>query len=174
MHLFDTRQYNEMRLKSIRGALLVSATELSQDIFGFSKNPFDAPTNIHVQGVKVNEIPVTDETWLRSNVWLEQLDCSTADWASSLIDEQRTEFDIFRSWLEKAPERFYDGLHLGDRRYWVDRRGDSTQYEYHLKRYAELQKMVGSVTSRACDILFRKVSELYSDIGTLLETILSG
>ena len=59
MHLFDTRQYNELRLKSIRGALLVSSTKLAHEIFGFAKNPFDAPANIHVQGVKVNEILAT-------------------------------------------------------------------------------------------------------------------
>ena len=152
----------------------MAITKLSHDLVGFSKNPFDAPINTHVDRLELNGNTVTDESWLRSGDWLEKLECSTADWAESLVDEQRAEFDIFLSWLEKSPERFYNGLHLGDKRFWLDSRGDSRDYVYHLNRYAELHKMVGAFAGRACDILFRKVSQLYADIGILMDTILSG
>ena len=170
-HWIHTRIYNRLLINTLRGAFLVKSNLICEKLSGFYKSPFQEPTNNHVRKFASK---FSSQQWLRKgNIdWIENIDCSLAEWATSVFKDDLMELQSTRGWLNKSIMTYKSKLQLHDNDYWVRERGEQYTYITHLKRYAELHRLNASSKERMINRLQNELIRLVGDFAGLLESII--
>ena len=175
-HFSRTDDYNKKLLRAVKVRFLYQASQLSENLLGHVRTPFDVQMNSHVKKY-FRSLPtdvqgqfLTDpQKWLNQSDWLDQI-TDLSSWARSTIIPVHGDLKGAMKWIEKSAHEFWVTQKLSDTKNWRER--DEGEYIHFLKIHSVLLQISAQMNRKIAVEVMYSLESAVRDLGYLFQTII--
>ena len=175
-HFSRTDDYNKKLLRAVKVRFLYQASQLSENLLGHVRTPFDVQMNPHVKKY-FRSLPtdvqgqfLTDpQKWLNQSDWLDQI-TDLSSWARSTIIPVNGDLKGAMKWIEKSAHEFWVTQKLSDTKNWRER--DEGEYIHFLKIHSVLLQISAQMNRKIAVEVMYSLESAVRDLGYLFQTII--
>ena len=168
-------EYNFKLLQALRGVILTNSMQLSIDLTGHFRTPFDEnsqPESDYLNYSKIveNVCGVNKENWLEIE-FLSKMDETLTEITYHSLQASKTDYGKVVEWMRTRIEIFSTEQKLDDPEFWIRGRAEAWTYIELLQKRAKLWKILAEFAIDSSDTLFRNLRSAATDFALLAESV---